>query len=66
MTLFARAEITCQIANTCSALLRSIYECKFGREEKSGSGDKIQSLAKKALFSALFGLLTQKTLARVY
>jgi hypothetical protein len=35
-------------------------------EENSGSGDLIRRVAEKALFSTLFGHLTQKTLARVY
>ena len=66
MALFARAEETWQIAHTSSTLLRSIRGWKFGREQKSGSGDMLRSLAKKGPFSALPGKLTQKTLARVY
>jgi hypothetical protein len=39
---------------------------RFGREEKSRSGDMEQSLSKKGLFSAFSGKFTKKTLARVY
>jgi hypothetical protein len=65
MALSASAEFTCRIESTLSARRRSIRGWRFGREEKSGSGDLIRRVAKKALFSTIFGDLKQKTFARV-
>jgi len=66
MIFCARAKNTWQIANTLSALMSSIKWCLSASEEKSGSRDKNQSLAKKGLFLPFFGKFTHKTLARVY
>ena len=58
-TLCARAESTWEIACTWSALRSSIQWCWFGRAEKSGSGDKIRSVAEKGPFSTLPGKYTE-------
>ena len=62
----APAAKTWQTWNRWSAPLRAIWWWRFGREVKSGSGERPWSLAEKALFSSISGHLTKKTLARVF
>ena len=62
----APAAKTWQTWNRWSAPLRAIWWWRFGREVKSGSGERPWSLAEKALFSSISGHLTKKTLAQVF
>ena len=60
------APLELQLARTRSALASSIRWSRRGGRARWRSGDMRASVTEKAPFSSISGMLTKKTLARVY